>query len=259
MIAGDENECELDTDDLAALAMMSSGKASQARAFWLATGLLIGQKKPTDRGQFRWSLRVPDVWPANVAWRQDNNRLKGPGGRIDQKRQQRAGVKADRATDVSITDHNHDPNWLPETEEQMPVLFAGSLAGIKGYSDDLLARMQQNLERTSWRLRSTDLRNAVILLTAATNWDLPVGADRKSWAVAIGNHLEKWSVQQLSVLYPEAYHRLLKSREDAERRGSTLILAPSPHTLTKTMSAIHEEKKRARREKPLFEVVGKED
>ena len=71
-IAGENGECILATDDLAALAKCSHGKLSNARAYLIATGLLSGElRRDPGYPQPVWHLSVPDLWPRNMAWRQD--------------------------------------------------------------------------------------------------------------------------------------------------------------------------------------------
>jgi hypothetical protein len=71
MIAGDDGECFVNTEDLAALAMMSTGKVSQCRQHLLDVGLLHGEiRKDPGYRQKVWHLTIPDLWQQNVAWRQ---------------------------------------------------------------------------------------------------------------------------------------------------------------------------------------------
>jgi hypothetical protein len=87
MIAGEDGECMLCTEDLAALAMMSEGKCSQARKALLRLGLLQGElRRDPGYPQPVWHLRVPDLWKANVTWRERHHSLRG---RIKAKQKQR--------------------------------------------------------------------------------------------------------------------------------------------------------------------------
>ena len=71
MIAGEKGECYLSTDDLATLSMMSTGKVSQCRSYLRAQGLLEGKiRKDPGYPQPVWHLRIPDLWRANIEWRQ---------------------------------------------------------------------------------------------------------------------------------------------------------------------------------------------
>lgn len=71
MIAGDHGECFLATPELAALAMMSQGKCQDSRRYLLDIGLLEGElEKDPGYPQPVWHLRVPDLWPRNLAWRE---------------------------------------------------------------------------------------------------------------------------------------------------------------------------------------------
>lgn len=71
MVAGDHGECFLATPELAALAMMSEGKCSDSRKYLLDIGLLAGNlEKDPGYPQPVWHLRIPDLWPRNLAWRE---------------------------------------------------------------------------------------------------------------------------------------------------------------------------------------------
>jgi len=75
-IAGEHGECILSTEDLAALAMMSAGKASQSRKHLLGIGLLTGEiRRDIGYPQPVWHLSVPDLWEENVAWANDHPTL----------------------------------------------------------------------------------------------------------------------------------------------------------------------------------------
>jgi len=89
MIAGDDGECYLSTEELAILAMMSVGKLVDCRTYLLEQGLLEGEiRKDPGYPQPVWHLRVPNLWPANITWRDDlGHALKG---RISYKKQQKA-------------------------------------------------------------------------------------------------------------------------------------------------------------------------
>jgi len=76
-VAGEEGECYLSTEDLAELAMMSVGKASQCRKHLLAAGLLEGEiRRDAGYPQAVWHLSIPDLWARNVEWRQAHPSLK---------------------------------------------------------------------------------------------------------------------------------------------------------------------------------------
>lgn len=77
MIAGETGVCTLETPDLAALAMQSTGKCHLSRAFLLTAGLLDGQLyREAGYPRAVWHLSIPDLWPQNTRWRVTYNKLK---------------------------------------------------------------------------------------------------------------------------------------------------------------------------------------
>lgn len=74
-IAGENGECDYNTDDLAALSGMSTGKFSDCRAYLIEQGLLEGHLESMDRGQAKWHLTVPDLWAENVNLAQQCNTI----------------------------------------------------------------------------------------------------------------------------------------------------------------------------------------
>jgi hypothetical protein len=88
MVAGEVGECILSTEQLATLAMMSSGKASACRKRLISLGLLQGEiRQDPGYPQPVWHLTVPDLWDENVRWRKTHQSLLG---RIEYKRQQKS-------------------------------------------------------------------------------------------------------------------------------------------------------------------------
>jgi hypothetical protein len=88
MVAGENGECILSTEDLAQLAMMSVGKVSECRKYLLSQKLLKGQcRKDPGYPQPVWHLTVPNLWRRNVEWR--NSIGDELSARIELKRQQR--------------------------------------------------------------------------------------------------------------------------------------------------------------------------
>ena len=87
MVAGDKGVCTLETPDLAVLAMQSTGKCHQSRAFLLTSALLDGRLyKEPGYPRAVWHLTIPDLWPQNTRWRVTYNALRD---RIQWKRDQR--------------------------------------------------------------------------------------------------------------------------------------------------------------------------
>lgn len=76
-IAGEAGECYLATPDLAALAMMSSGKASEARQQLLDAGLLTGElRRDPGYPHAVWHLKIPNLWRINLQQAEDMPSLK---------------------------------------------------------------------------------------------------------------------------------------------------------------------------------------
>ncbi len=77
MVAAEKGECYISTENLATLAMMSTGKVSESRQYLIKVGLLKGEiRKELEYPQPVWHLRVPDLWPKNVEWRQKFDAIK---------------------------------------------------------------------------------------------------------------------------------------------------------------------------------------
>ncbi len=68
MIAGDNEECILGTDDLATMAMISKGGAHNSRDWLIKMGLLEGEVRQDPGYQAVWHLRVPDIWKRSIEW-----------------------------------------------------------------------------------------------------------------------------------------------------------------------------------------------
>jgi DnaD/phage-associated family protein len=68
-IAGDGGECILNTDQLAALCGMSTGKIWDCREYWMGLKFITGAKKKDDGyPQEVWHLSIPDIWKVNLEW-----------------------------------------------------------------------------------------------------------------------------------------------------------------------------------------------
>jgi len=94
MIAGEKSECYLSTPDLAAAAMMSTGKVSTARARLIELNLLEGERRK-DPGYSVpvWHLRIPDLWPLNLEWRTVHQEM---GARLEYNKARTAELQARR-------------------------------------------------------------------------------------------------------------------------------------------------------------------
>ncbi|MHC4336320.1 MAG: hypothetical protein ACYSUV_21605, partial [Planctomycetota bacterium] len=141
MIAGDCGECMLSTDDLAAAAMMSAGKASQCRTTLLEQGLLKGEvRRDPGYPQPVWHLTVPNLWKANIEWRERHPSLKD---RIRLKREQKRlhQVKAspgeggtspgEGGTSPGETKKNQKDNQSEPEEPAAPDSFLDAIASGK--------------------------------------------------------------------------------------------------------------------------------
>lgn len=137
MIAGESGECYLSTPDLAAAAMMSSGKCSQCRDRLLKAGLIEGRiVKDPGYPQPVFHLTIPDLWPRNLRWRERNHSLTQ---RIQFKRDQKSlhqvkpspgeqGLSpGERGLSPGETKKNHENN---QKEEEYRALWKATLTEI---------------------------------------------------------------------------------------------------------------------------------
>jgi len=91
-VAGEDGECFLSTQDLAALSMMSTGQVSKARKRLIAEGLLEGElRRDPGYPQPVWHLNVPDLWAANLEWVKAHPGIKN---RVAYKKAQKAQKKS---------------------------------------------------------------------------------------------------------------------------------------------------------------------
>lgn len=68
-VAGEGGECFLNTEQLAILAGISTGQASNSRKYWIKIGFLKGEiRKDPGYSQAVWHLSVPDIWAKNIEW-----------------------------------------------------------------------------------------------------------------------------------------------------------------------------------------------
>lgn len=99
-IAGDAGECYLTTDDLALLAMMSTGQVSISRKYWMEVGFLFGDfRRDPGYPQPVWHMRIPNIWKQNVEWAEKYPGLKD---RVEFKRSQIIQIKQEREAKKSL-------------------------------------------------------------------------------------------------------------------------------------------------------------
>jgi hypothetical protein len=168
-IAGESGECFLATDDLAAMAMMSTGKCSQSRKSLIDKGLLIGSiRKDPGYPQPVWHLTIPNLWSANREWREENPSLLD---RIELKKEQKKslhhvkpspreegpspreeGPSPDETKKNQKEEPKEEPRPSPKKYTNQQLLF-GQLAKICKISIDLMTKDQEAaLDQAAHRL-----------------------------------------------------------------------------------------------------------
>lgn len=123
MIAGEEGECFLATPDLAALAMMSTGKVSECRKHLIRVGLLKGElRRDPGYPQPVWHLRIPDLWRESIEWAEKHRTL---GDRIRFKATQKepspheGGLSRDEG---GLSPHETKKNHKEEPKEEREIV-----------------------------------------------------------------------------------------------------------------------------------------
>jgi len=108
-LVGETGECYICTENLATLAMMSTGKVCDSRAYLIECGLLDGELKRRDSGDRKtkptWHLTIPDIWAENIQAAQD---LPTFGDKINQKKKQKAALKAEKSLAKSKESSPHE-------------------------------------------------------------------------------------------------------------------------------------------------------
>ncbi len=245
MIAGEQGECMLSTPDLAAAAMMSSGKVSSCRQRLLDVGLLTGQMR-RDPGypQPVWHLTIPDLWAANVQWREANQDLLA---RIEGKRQQRESlhqVKAieelspgergttpgERGTTPGETKKNHDRTSIEQTAAVAAVPVGEDLESIDWHSGNGGHKSKKEVPKYK------QTGDVVVDIVAAS--DLSKRRDIPDWAMdTVGPHpffpvvqeFCKMTGQQARDIKPKSgaglLKRLLAAAEDGNVTAALMVRA----------------------------------
>ena len=156
MIAGEEGQCFLDTDDLGTLAMMSHGSVCTYRQALMHKGLLIGQlKRDPQYPQPVWHLSIPNLWRRNLEWRETHNsledRLKAKRNRAESRQvltapREPSGADGGRSTvdgGRSTDDAKKNQKEDPKGERVSPVKPS---AQDDGHLAKLFQRVQSDIE-----------------------------------------------------------------------------------------------------------------
>lgn len=118
-IAGDDGECILARDDLAVLAMMSSGQVSKSRDRLLDKKLIKGElRRDPGYPQGVWHLSIPDFWESNIRWARMYSTIRS---RVEFKRLQKDSrrVKEPSQGDAS-GDSSRSDGGLPQGDGGLP-------------------------------------------------------------------------------------------------------------------------------------------
>jgi hypothetical protein len=117
-IAGDEGECRITTKELAMLCMMSVGKVSECRRFWINNGLLNGhrEKEPNERNAI-WHLIIPDFWEKNIEQSKIYKTIKS---RIEFKKKQQIDNKKTVSPHETVTVSPHEKGSSPHEKGSSP-------------------------------------------------------------------------------------------------------------------------------------------
>lgn len=127
------------------------------------------------------------------------------------------------ATVEQPTNGRHkEPDFLPDAETQMGVLFAGRTNGNTTAHEDA----ETALQRSGWNIRSKTIKDAAIHFIAATGWEVPRADDvRSDWIKTFKAHVDEFGADRLYEMYSET---LRTANYSVGRPGS----------LTKAMLAI---------------------
>jgi len=141
MVAGEDGECTLSTEQLGSLSMMGSGSVSRARQALLDYGLLEGEiRRDPGYPQPIWHLRIPDLWPENIAWRQDHNslidRIALKDAQREEMRQEPSTLEGSQGTGSDTVDMDREPSPLEGSEEPSTVEEGTSPVEGKPSRDD---------------------------------------------------------------------------------------------------------------------------
>jgi hypothetical protein len=120
-----------------------------------------------------------------------------------------------------------------------------------GFDPERLGQIQQDIERSSWKLTEAQTQVACFLVHA-TNWAIPTTKPKRAtWKAGINEHLELFGgdIARIGRLYGAAHAQMLEYQRRAKDEKRTFEIAPRPQTLTKTMDAINERVRQAEMER----------
>jgi hypothetical protein len=149
-IAGEHGECILSTPQQSAYAMMSTGKLTEIRQFWIDNGLLEGElRRDPLYANYVWHLRIPkDIWIRNAEWAFDHPTITS---RIKYKQEQRGQRKGTGplSPHESPPPHETDPSLRetdPSPHETKKDLIKDSFKDNREFLLQLLGDARRNAE-----------------------------------------------------------------------------------------------------------------
>ena len=93
-----------------------------------------------------------------------------------------------------------DPTYLPETDEQLGILFPQTCQGLRDQLD--------LIQRASWNIRGDDIRSAMAHFLKASGLPIPNDkSTRSQWIKAVRIHVNNFGVGLLEQAYPLALAR----------------------------------------------------
>lgn len=96
--------------------------------------------------------------------------------------------------------YHKEPDFLPDAETQMGLLFAGTTNGSTPAHEDA----ETALQRSGWNIRSKTIKDAAIHFIAATGWEVPkADGVRSDWIKTLKDHVTEFGLDQLYEVYSE--------------------------------------------------------
>lgn len=215
-IAGEVGECKITTEELATLCMMSTGKVSECRDFWLSNGMLEGQReKDPGKQNSIWHLSIPDIWEENIKFAKSLPRITD---RIKYKENQLLELELEKKAKKQAI----SPNEIAPSPGEI-----GSISGEKASTPGEISTfieeepLEESKEKPAPRISINPVSNSSLFEELIDRWykcagkptpgTLPPGFNGKRFTVIVMDRINSGRTWEDIFTAIDTYWKILKS------------------------------------------------